>query len=151
MDWNHTWQKCSLQGPYQVLLLFVPIGHPIWLPGAIKDWLVEISIIFLRITETNRIKLGRNVPLHGLSKWCYFCSRGHNSLWLAEIFKDLLQYYRRMELIIVMNDHCKLLTKCSYFLDIFIYIIYCDHDIQVGLYERHHTLFSNDIIAYMYG
>jgi hypothetical protein len=24
MDWNHTWQKCSLQGPYQVLLLFVP-------------------------------------------------------------------------------------------------------------------------------
>jgi hypothetical protein len=34
---------------------------------------------------------------------------------------------------IVMNDHCKLLTKCSYFLDIFIYIIYCDHDIPVGL------------------
>jgi hypothetical protein len=25
-----------LQGPYQVLLLFVPIGHPTWLPGAIK-------------------------------------------------------------------------------------------------------------------
>jgi hypothetical protein len=21
MDWNHTWQKYSLQGPYQVLLL----------------------------------------------------------------------------------------------------------------------------------
>jgi hypothetical protein len=65
-------------------------------------------------------KLGRNVPLHGLSKWCYFCSdqpsnmaaRRHNSLWLAEIFKDLLlRYYRRMELKIVMNDHCKLLTK----------------------------------------
>jgi hypothetical protein len=36
MDWNHTWQKCSLQGPYQVLLLFVPIGHPTWQPGAIK-------------------------------------------------------------------------------------------------------------------
>jgi hypothetical protein len=40
-------------------------------------------------------------------------ARGHNSLWLAEIFKDLLiRYYRRMELKIVMNDHCKLLTKC---------------------------------------
>jgi hypothetical protein len=40
MDWNHTWQKFSLQGPYQVLLLFVPIGHPTWLPGTIKafDW-----------------------------------------------------------------------------------------------------------------
>jgi hypothetical protein len=48
---------------------------------------------------------------------------------LAEFFKDLLlRYYRRVELKIVMNDHCKLLTKCSYFLDIFIYIIYCDHD-----------------------
>jgi hypothetical protein len=23
MDWNHTWQKYSLQDPYQVLLLFV--------------------------------------------------------------------------------------------------------------------------------
>ena len=34
---------------------------------------------------------------------------------------------------------------------IFIYIIYGDHDIQVGLYERHHTLFANDIITYMYG
>jgi hypothetical protein len=44
--------------------------------------------------------------------------RGHNSLWLAAIFKDLLlRYYRRMELKIVMNNHCKLLTKCSYFLD----------------------------------
>jgi hypothetical protein len=32
-----------------------------------------------------------------------------------------------------MNDHCKLLAKRSYFLDIFIYIIYCDHDIPVGL------------------
>jgi hypothetical protein len=41
MDWNHTWQKCSLQGLYQVLLLFVPIGYPIWLPGVIiaSDWL----------------------------------------------------------------------------------------------------------------
>jgi hypothetical protein len=41
MDWNHTWQKCSLQGSYQLLLLFVPIGHPTWLLGAIKtsDWL----------------------------------------------------------------------------------------------------------------
>ena len=50
----------------------------------------------------------------------------------------------------MMNDHCKLLSKCSYFLDIFIYIIYCDREIPVGLLERHHTLFANDIIAYMY-
>ena len=56
-----------------------------------------------------------------------------------------------MELKIIMNDHCKLLTKCSYVLDIFIYIINCDHDIPVVLKERHHTLFANDIIAYMYG
>jgi hypothetical protein len=24
MHWNHTWQTCPLQGPYQVLLLFIP-------------------------------------------------------------------------------------------------------------------------------
>jgi hypothetical protein len=36
MDWNHTWQKCSLLGPDQVLLLFVLIGHPTWLPAPIK-------------------------------------------------------------------------------------------------------------------
>ena len=29
--------------------------------------------------------------------------------------------------------------------------IYCDQDIPVGLKKRHHTLFANDIIAYMYG
>jgi hypothetical protein len=41
MDWNHTWQKCSWQGSDQLLLLFVPIGYPMWLPGAIiaSDWL----------------------------------------------------------------------------------------------------------------
>jgi branched-subunit amino acid transport protein AzlD len=41
MDWNHSWQKCSWQGSDQLLLLFVPIGYPIWLPGAIiaSDWL----------------------------------------------------------------------------------------------------------------
>jgi hypothetical protein len=32
MDWNHTWQKCSWQGSDQLLLLFVPIGYPMWLP-----------------------------------------------------------------------------------------------------------------------
>ena len=44
---------------------------------------------------------GRNVHLHGLTKCCYFhydrlsnmAARGHKSLWLAEIFNDLLLRY----------------------------------------------------------
>jgi hypothetical protein len=45
-------------------------------------------------------------------------ARGHNSLWLAEISKIFFSDTTwRMELKIVMNDHCKLQTKCCYFLD----------------------------------
>ena len=68
MDWNHSWQNCSLQGPYQVLLLFVLIGHPTWQPGAIKasDWL-KFQSSFRESLKQNRTKLGRNVPFHGLS------------------------------------------------------------------------------------
>ena len=45
-------------------------------------------------------------------------ARGHNSLWLAEISKIFFSDTTwRMELKIVMNDYCKLLTKCCYFLD----------------------------------
>jgi hypothetical protein len=58
MDWKHTWQKCSLHGPYQVLLLFVPIGHPTWLPGAIKasDWLKFLMIFFSDTTWRIELK-----------------------------------------------------------------------------------------------
>ena len=45
-------------------------------------------------------------------------ARGNNSLWLAEISKiSFSDTTWRMELKIVMNDHCKLLTKCCYLLD----------------------------------
>jgi hypothetical protein len=30
------WQECSFAWSNQVLLLFVPIGYPTWLPRAIK-------------------------------------------------------------------------------------------------------------------
>ena len=122
MNWNHTWQKCSWQGPYQVLLFFVPIGHPTWLPGAIKasDWSK-----FQSYRESLK-QMGPNLTGMFL---CMFCPSGvtfvpiSHPTWLPgdiiasdwlNFFKDL-QYYRRMELNIVMNDHCKLLTKCSYF------------------------------------
>ena len=132
-----------LEGLYQVLLLFVPIGHTTWLPGAIKssDW--------SKFQSSFRESLKQIGPSLAGMFLCMVCPSGvtfvpiSHPTWLPgdiiasdwlKFLKDLLlRYYTRMELKIVMNDHCKLLTKCSYFLDIFIYIIYCDHDIPVGL------------------
>jgi hypothetical protein len=74
MNWNHTWQKCSWQGPYQVLLFFVPIGHPTWLPGAIKasDWLKFLMIFFSDTTWRLELKIVMNDLL---TKCCYFLER----------------------------------------------------------------------------
>ena len=86
-----------------------------WHPSSVRKHFKQI--------EANGTKCGRNVHLYGLTKCCYdrlsnMAARGHKSLWLAEIlmifFSDTTW---RMELKIVMNDHCKLLTKCCYFLD----------------------------------
>jgi hypothetical protein len=69
--------------------------------------------------------LGFSIGPESNNTWT-FCSdrlsnmavRGHNSLRLAEISKIFFfDTTWRMELKIVMNDHCKLLTKCCYFLD----------------------------------
>ena len=137
MDWNHTWQKCSLQGPYQVLLLFVLIGHPTWLPGAItaSDW--------SKFQSSFRESLKQIGPNLAGMFLCMVCPSGvtfvpiSHPTWLPGdiIASDWLKFLKIFsdKLKIVMNDHCKLLTKCSYFLDIFINIIYCHHDIPVCL------------------
>jgi hypothetical protein len=88
-------------------------------------WEICNTNFFSRTTVWIGTILGRSVPDNVLINCCYFLFRsviqygcqGHNSLWLAEISKILFSDTTwRMELKIVMNDHCKLLTKCCCFL-----------------------------------
>jgi hypothetical protein len=61
MGWNHTWQKCSLQGPYQVLLLFVPTA-------LCSRWLLLQKIEISSIEDLNVI-FYQNMPnLHNQYK-----------------------------------------------------------------------------------
>ena len=61
-----------------------------WHPSSVRKHFKQI--------EANGTKCGRNVHLYGLTKCCYdrlsnMAARGHKSLWLAEIFNDLLLRY----------------------------------------------------------
>jgi hypothetical protein len=90
-----------LQRVYVYLSFLAHLTQRVMCAIGIRRPSVNISIFFERTTEANVTKRGRNVHLHGLTKCCYFrcdrlsnmAARGHKSLWLAEMFYDLLLRY----------------------------------------------------------
>ena len=94
MDDHQTSQKCLSTCPEEVLLLYVAIGNPRWLPCTLIGW--DIFDFFSRIIAWTITKLSTNVCLVVLKKCCYFSLRseiqdGCFGLWLAETFSTSSQ------------------------------------------------------------
>ena len=126
MDWNHTWQKCSLLGPDQVLLHFVLIGHPTWLPAPIKALIgrnfKDLLLRYYICMEDGIVSCQERSLQVLLLFWLienprWLPTAGHSLMYdpmgnkikknSEELLKGLLKPYR--------NVPYKVLIKCCYF------------------------------------